>query len=219
MQRRECDAAAGTWSRWSECMGDEDCSGGGGPMECDGPLSEACGGCGMRTRRCDTATGELSEWSECSSEGECEPGAMQTCGNGGTQRCGDDCTWESACSMQACNAPLREACGACGTRLRACDGNTGMPTAWGPCLGQGPCTPGTMQPCGADKTQFCDGSCQWGECRCAPGLTDCGGGCQSVRSDRNNCGACGRRCVNREICSANSCSCPLTNPGPNCTAM
>lgn len=223
VQRRECDPVTGDFSPWGACKDDRDCPGSEPdvpePIECEGESSEACGHCGTRTRSCDTTLGEFSEWSECADEGECEPGDTQTCGNGGVQRCAEDCSWGMACTMQACREPLRTSCGRCGTQVRVCNTDTGMVGPWSACLGQGPCMPGTMQQCGADKTQYCESSCQWGQCKCAPGLEDCGSGCKSLREDRNNCGACGRACINRQICRAGGCMCPLNNPGPNCTAM
>ncbi len=43
------------------------------------------------------------------------------------------------------------------------------------------------------------------EVRCSWELTNCGGVCRDIQSDRGNCGACGYSCGEGEVCDAGRC--------------
>ena len=64
--------------------------------------------------------------------------------------------------------------------------------------------------------------CVEGECRfeCPPDLSDCGGSCRDLASDRVNCGTCGVACAAGEVCSTGACvrSCEtgLSDCGGSC---
>jgi hypothetical protein len=92
----------------------------------------------------------------------------------------------------------------------------------------GPCDSkcmSTVKPCtgGAYQVSCCGTGfeCKNGSCVCPAPNTACGRTCTNLQSDPNNCGGCGRTCVNGQKCSAGSCICPsgtaLTN-GVCCAA-
>ena len=65
--------------------------------------------------------------------------------------------------------------------------------------------------------QCCSGTCNVGRgvpiqhrnrCVCEGGLTVCGSRCVSTASNRDHCGACGRRCSTGEACIAGECQAP-----------
>jgi hypothetical protein len=77
--------------------------------------------------------------------------------------------------------------------------------------------PGGDEVCDAVDND-CDGAAD--EVGCALGEVCCaaaGWGCTDVRHDVDNCGRCGRRCPEGEVCCDGSCSDPLTDP-QNCGA-
>src|SRR5262245_19114918 len=62
------------------------------------------------------------------------------------------------------------------------------------------------------------------ECACPDGLTFCNSPpfCMDAKTDRENCGGCGRRCIGGRICQGGACVCPppLTDCGnPICTNL
>jgi hypothetical protein len=225
---RSCDPATGNWSDWSACTGQGACEpnatercGNGGTrvcggdcrwdtqctgQSCDGPLTRACGQCGIQVRGCDSNTGRTTDWLACANEGSCEPGATRACGNTGLQTCGRDCRWGSDCD-QICEGPFTQACGACGTRTRGCDLDARTETAWSECRGVGACAAGTTRPCGADGsgTQACGDDCQWSDaCSCSADtlrMRPCGNCGIQTRS----CGAAGpsvwSACMNEGLCA------------------
>ena len=182
-QTRSCNTDTGTWSDWSACRGQGECSanatracGSGGTQvcggncrwddactgqTCSGTALQSCGNCGVQTRRCDSTTGRWSEFSSCSNEGSCTPGDSRPCGSGGTQTCGPDCRWRSQCTDQSCAGSATESCGNCGTRTRTCNSNTGTWSGFGPCMDEGECRPQSTRDCGRDGTQSCGRDCRW----------------------------------------------------------
>ncbi|HKP59048.1 MAG TPA: hypothetical protein VJV78_20140 [Polyangiales bacterium] len=205
-QTRSCTAATSTWSQFGVCEQEGSCEANstrpcgtrgmqtcGGNCEwdaactgqvCEGPATQVCGNCGIRTRSCDTNTGVWSEWSECTREGVCVPGQVQNCGAGGTQICQLSCQWSLECNGQACAGEMTQSCQRCGTQNRACDGNSATWLPWGLCLNQGPCNPGATRRCGSGGTQICQSDCNWGN--------DCTGqACSGPSSE--TCGNCGTR--------------------------
>ncbi len=241
-QTRTCDGTSGTWSGWSPCDGEGDCApntsqscGTGGTQSCGsdckwsacgnqscvGAATQPCGNCGTQARTCDASTGMWSAWSACSGEGQCAPNSTQSCGAGGMQSCGGDCTWGS-CGNQTCSGPTTQPCGNCGTQARTCDASTGMWSAWSACKNEGVCAPSSTTPCGSGGTATCDSAtCQWGQCMgqncgAAPLTQSCScNGTQSrtcnngvlsawstcspttdTTSDTANCGSCNHNCLN-----------------------
>ena len=92
--------------------------------------------------------------------------------------CGNSCVEGSGCidGKCPCPGPNSRTCGNCssGIQTRKCLGN-GSWTAWSACTNQTGCTPGTSQKCGANGTQTCNNSCQWGTCSCVgPTSQPCG---------------------------------------------
>jgi hypothetical protein len=205
-QRRTCDPERGSWSEWSQCEGEGECSpnsmrecGFSGvqlcgedchysveclDQACPGNAAQACGKCGSRARVCDADYGLWSAWAGCVEEGDCDPGAERTCGRQGVQTCEDDCLWSAGCPGQTCIGESSEPCGLCGTRSRTCNSNTGDWSAWGACSGQGSCTPGATRNCGNGGTQTCGEDCQWGGA-CA--------GQRCIGASAEACGNCGTR--------------------------
>jgi hypothetical protein len=210
-QERSCDN--GVWGEWSACMNQgvcdpndtEPCGAGGlqacggncqwgacGDQACPGAPSQACGNCGMQTRSCDQISGQYSDFAACSDEGQCAPNQTMTCGRKGTQTCGGNCRWDSACVGQMCDGPATRACGNCGTQARTCDTTTGAWSDWGPCNGEGNCKPDQTRSCGSGGTQVCAGNCQWDS-------TCSGQSCSG--SNQQPCGNCGTQ---RRSCDGNS---------------
>lgn len=223
---RVCNRTTGTWSEWSSCMAQGECAPADAPRACAGgqqlcgndcrwsactplecgnvPFAQACGLCGSQTRSCDASTGLPTAWSACSGQGVCQPDTTQSCGSGGQQTCGANCQWGAQCSNQQCDVPALRACGNCGTQFSSCDPNTGI-ASWSSCMDQGECRSTATQPCGGTGTQRCDASCGWGACECGSGFGLCQGTCLDLRSDGNNCGACGARCGAGTRCAGGTC--------------
>lgn len=131
----------------------------------------------------------------------------------GLTRCGLDCVDLTAES---------DNCGACGVacgQAQVCVNSTCQCRAGTiPCNGQcivpeadplncGGCATATPpEPvgvvCGAGQ------ACEAGECKvaCSPGFTRCGDSCVDVRSDPDNCGACGTVCADATSCRAGVCT-------------
>jgi hypothetical protein len=210
-QERSCDN--GVWGEWSACMHQgvcvpnetEPCGAGGthacggncqwgacGEQACPGAPSQACGNCGMQTRSCDRASGQYSDFAACVDEGACAPNQTMACGHGGTQTCGGNCRWDSACAGQMCEGPATKACGNCGTQARTCDTSSGAWSDWGPCNGEGTCKRDQTRSCGSDGTQLCAGNCQW-DSACS------GQSCSG--SNQQPCGNCGTQ---KRACDGNS---------------
>jgi hypothetical protein len=112
--------------------------------------------------------------------------------------CGNACAAGASCVGGSCQCPpgpTSQKCGNCGTQTRACN-RDGSWSAWSACSGQGACAPGTTQHCGANGTQNCNSSCQWGACSCTgPSSQHCG-----------NCGTQTRTCNNGTWSSWSACS-------------
>jgi hypothetical protein len=60
-------------------------------------------------------------------------------------------------------------------------------------------------------------TCQQGVCTCPGSATACGGVCQDLTSDTNNCGSCGMNCPTGQTCCNGTCVDLATN-GANCGA-
>lgn len=58
-----------------------------------------------------------------------------------------------------------------------------------------------------------------GDDGCSPGLTDCGGACVDLRTDRSNCGACGHECDSIEVCSDGACGIECPVGWENCSGL
>ncbi|HVU03705.1 MAG TPA: hypothetical protein VHE30_18225 [Polyangiaceae bacterium] len=187
----------GTWSAWSECTGQGECSPGavegcgtGKTRTCDGTchfgecVSEcspgqtdtvSCGNCGTSTRTCD-ANGVWGQYSACSGEGACSPGSVTSC-NGGTQACDASCQYGPCLECQPGRTDTIQ-CATCQTQTRTCDSN-GRWGAYGECVDSGACRPGDTRSC-AGGQQTCTSSCEWSSCvpfECQPGtplVTSCG---------------------------------------------
>jgi alpha-tubulin suppressor-like RCC1 family protein len=245
-QTRACNN--GTWSDWSACGGQgacppnqtQSCGAGGtqvcggscqwgtcGSQVCMGPASEACGNCGTRTRSCDGSTGQWSAWSACTGAGECARDQTRSCGNGGTQSCGGDCHWSSACMGQMCMGSPSQPCDNCGTQTRTCDGSTGQWSAWSTCMNQGACSLGATQACGSGGTRTCSSSCQWpaecpGQVCMGPPTQTCGNCGTQARTCDSNTGqwSAWSTCTNQGLChDGNTQMCNGTGPGTQtCTA-
>jgi len=62
--------------------------------------------------------------------------------------------------------------------------------------------------CGAGK-KCCGGTaCKGGRCKCKGGLTKCGTRCKNLKTDRANCGRCGRACAPGQTCANGVCQGP-----------
>ena len=182
-QRRTCNTDTGEWSEWSACTGQGECAanatrecGSGGTQvcggncrwdaactgqTCSGAALQSCGQCGVQARSCDSSTGRWSPFSACMNEGACAPGDTRPCGSGGTQSCGNDCRWQTACTDQACTGESTRACPRCGTQTRTCNSNTGRWTDWSECRDQGECSAGETTSCGNGGERKCSASCRW----------------------------------------------------------
>ncbi len=209
VQTRSCDGSSGQWSDWSDCTDQGECRansvrscGSSGTQECgedclwestcggqtcqgQGETSRACGNCGLQRRACDPNTGRLGEWGPCDDEGACAPDATRGCGSSGTQTCGDNCQWRSACTGQVCAEPPSRECGNCGTQTSTCDPNTGRAN-WSTCTGEGQCSPGDTQECGSSGEQVCGENCRWAA-TCSMQV------CIAPRPSPLGCGRCGTR--------------------------
>ena len=177
-----CDQMTGTWDigSWGACsVADcQECSASDKPID-----TQVCGNCGTQTRSvtCDQMTGtwQTGTWSACSGEGVCAAGTTesQSCATGytgiQTRTCNSTCQWESwdssgCVKAQECTPGTTErgsSCGNCGTQTRTCS-SQGKWGAWS-CTGQGVCSPGTTQSCGASEckgTQTCSNRCSWNSC-------------------------------------------------------
>jgi hypothetical protein len=230
VQTRTCDSTTGLWSAWGECMAEGVCAPGttapcgvGGARVClnscvwseectgqlcSGPMTESCGNCGTRSRECDDLTATWKPWGACTNTGPCNPGSTRRCGSGGTQTCTATCQWPTTCLGQSCSGESTRACLDCGTQSRICNGSTGLYGEWGSCTGQGPCTPGDVESCGALKERVCQDTCQFDQCHCVAGATECGDLCVNLKTDSQHCGSCNRNC-NGLACNNGTCAtCP-----------
>jgi hypothetical protein len=167
--------------------------------------------------------------------------ATSSCGNGscGLASCNSgfgNCNNNTA---DGCEQQLNTQthCGQCG---RACSlGNAASSCSSGSCqvstcnAGFGNCDANAANGCETNltnNTSHCNAcgaacpanfACQAGRCvcdansDCASGQNCCGGSCIDIRSDRNNCGACGNVCASGQTCCSGTCR-NLTNDFNNC---
>jgi hypothetical protein len=215
-QTRTCDRNTAQWSAWSTCTGQGACApdatrscGAGGTQvcgndclwgaacsgqSCPGASTQTCGRCGVQTRNCDASSGQWSAWEACSNEGACTPDTTRGCGAGGTQICGSDCRWGTACTGQVCSGSATQACGNCGMQSRSCDANTGQWSGWSACSGEGECMPTATEVCAGGGARTCNTKCAWGPCGCPSGQMACRSGCVNLQTDSANCGQCDNVC-------------------------
>jgi hypothetical protein len=206
-QTRSCDGATGMWGEWSSCSDQGECRpnsvrscGTAGTQECGedcrwedscsgqrctGETARPCGNCGLERRTCDSNTGQLSAWGACEDQGECRALATRACGSQGTQRCDEECRWETTCTGQVCAEPPARECGNCGRQTSTCDPNTGRAN-WSTCTGEGQCEPGTTQECGSSGVQLCESNCRWA-------MSCTMQACTAPRPSPQRCGNCGTR--------------------------
>ena len=219
---RSCDTNTGTWSAWSECRNQGECTPGetqacgtGGMQTCtsacrwndacpgqncgDGRTSRDCqyNQCIRQTRTCDTSTGDWSAWAPvCTQEmSGCVPGTFDRtgCSTNAERGCTPECGWGAcACVAGYDNCPNV--------------GCVDFQTDEAHC---GNCA--TMCPTGQ--------TCERGACQCPTGTIPCGEGanrrCINVMgSDGDNCGGCGRECTDGASCSAGVCACPTSGGRP-----
>ena len=55
-----------------------------------------------------------------------------------------------------------------------------------------------------EASQLCDGKM----CKCLQGTFNCNDGCVDLLKDKNNCGQCGKKCNDDEVCQDGICQCP-----------
>jgi Concanavalin A-like lectin/glucanases superfamily len=158
------------------------------------------------------------------------------------------CTGTQATCLGACNGALATACSyptattVC--TAATCSGTTSL-VGSSVCNGAGACTTPTTSPCGSGK--YCSGAacivqsangsgcstapqCQSGNCTsglcCANGESACNFTCKNLKTDSNNCGACGQicpgaHCTNGSLFAASTCngagvcSTPSSSPCPS----
>ncbi len=213
---RECAAGGICEAGDCACPGDQ--------IECGGHCTDVmtdpdnCGRCG---RRCEAGTACVD--GNCSGcppgLDTCPDGCVDldtdedNCGE-----CGHECPERASCERGACRCPGdEERCGERCVDLSSDPGNCGAcgvecDLAFGECRGgRCGCVGESFHPCGPsracvailDDPMNCGGCgrrcredeyCDDGECRCRPGLTECGGRCVDTSWDRVNCGECGHRC-------------------------
>ena len=176
----------------------------GGQIDCGGYCADTsrdpfnCGGCGVRC-----ATGQVCTARVCTSGGggmDAGPGG----GDGGVipQDSGPCAAGTISCGGYCANTssdPFN--CGGCGVRCatgqvctaRVCTSGGGGMDA-GPGGGDGGVIPQDSGPCAA-------------------GTISCGGYCANTSSDPFNCGGCGVRCANNQVCTARVCTAGGTGGG------
>lgn len=67
--------------------------------------------------------------------------------------------------------------------------------------------------------QCCGGRCTGGECGpCPPGKDLCPSGCVDLRTDDENCGACGTACAAGQVCINGECTCTADSCPDGCCA-
>jgi len=131
------------------------------------------------------ATYELLDLLGPKTETFCAPGSETPCGQGGSSLCSSECEWDD-CLGQTCPDQLSEPCGNCGYKYRTC--NNGVVSGWGPCQGEGPCSPIETRGCPGGGIQNCSASCSWEPCDCVP---NCQGRVCGDNGCGNTCGTCG----------------------------
>ena len=210
---RTCNTNNGTWSDWTACSNEGDCSpgatrtcGAGGMQTCtalckwpaacpgqmcDGSATLPCGSCGTQTRTCNTNTGTWSQPSACQNPGVCKPGGTpRACGTSAHQPCASTCQWGAcACDVGLTMCGMDNAGGLICKDLSSDSGNCGK----------------CGVTCGNGQT------CVGGQCQCGPNQLLCNGSCVSS-SNNADCGRCGNACTGNSTCrqTANgaACSCP-----------
>ena len=128
-------------------------------------------------------------------------GGGPSCGNGVCDpgenyiSCPDDCPFSMFCGNGVCES--WENCSTCSIDCGSCPPS--------PYCGDGVCSAGeTCSSCPQDC-----GSCPPSDRpSCPSGMTRCAGTCVDTSSDPSNCGSCGIRCQDAQICSNGICVCP-----------
>ncbi len=211
------DDAANCGACGRTCGANQTCAAGAcgcaaGFADCDGNASNGCerdtrsdgdhcGSCGTSCGASGHCTAGLCEcdpgWLHCGSTPGCTVSTadVSNCG-----ACGNACAGATPyCSANVCVA-------ACPTGQVQCSGSctdASDPLHCGSCSNMCGARPNAVPVCAA------------GACRsaCDPGFGDCNAvdadGCEAdVRTDRANCGSCGRACGASQICSGGACTCP-----------
>jgi hypothetical protein len=131
-----------------------------------------------------------------------------TCGSCGN-KCGAGQLCESGSCVTAttCPSPTTDCSGGCrdlNSDPEACNSCTNPCPSVG---GTPTCTNGTCDIICAAGFYACasgDGCCQ-NATACAPGYTICDAACVNLRTDANNCGACGNACQGTDACGGGQC--------------
>jgi hypothetical protein len=188
-------------------IGDQRCGGATcAPNEacCDGACVRAlgdprhCGGCG----------------NACGANEQCTGGVCQ-CGSASACAAGQTCCPGLGCVDLASDAFH---CGACD---KECSPGEMCVAGQCTCNGGGACSapPTGVALCCAGMGCSSTGSCTCGGTDCAAPRVCCGGTeCRDVRSDNDNCGACGRRCAAGLTCRNGACTCAgaICSTGDTC---
>jgi len=183
-----CQSGACHCGSGNACKSDEICCGSSCVKAIDD--NNNCGACG---RRCGPQ--ELCD------QGNCKCAAGPGCS--GSEKCCPGYSGAHGSCFDLSSDPQH--CGACDktcTSLESC--------IMGMCI-QTSCAPD----CALHMNQ-----CVGGQCSCAGGApcadtTCCASGCTNLKTDRNNCGVCGRMCSGFDLCCNGNC---VVNSGSNCGA-
>jgi hypothetical protein len=220
-----CARGGQTCATTAECCSGETCTNG----VCVGGIGVACvsqAGCSMGQCRdgvCQCATDQILCNSGCVST--LDPNNCRGCGNVCAAGTGRVCTANGCvCDPQSanpdeCNGVCvnksndRTNCGfcfnTCGRLEQVCNnGVCGCPAGQMDCNGGCTDTSTSQTHCGMCN-RGCPGGtevCSAGTCVCAPGYTRCpSGNCVNLKTDRQNCNACGMACQGNKTCTNGSC--------------